>query len=688
MLAGIVEASRAAPVALGHPRGDLTEVADGVVTILHLVREGQAAPLPVEDATGVVVVPEVLLLPHVREPGADHVRDVRQARRAREVEGVAGAVVLDLVEEHANGTPVAQRQQRDALQRRQLALEAQRDGAKRRHLDAGLNAVRGDDSGAEGCAGVVLVDALGDLPRGFPELRPHGMDVVLAVRLVDDADHPRVLVEEDRQGSSLEEWLDVLEHLLGQTQRGVAVGGEVGLRGKPAGRAQAHRAHVLRLLRDRSDVDALLDRPGCLAASLLEAGLELAPAHAQGVLVVRLVAHHQAAVGALIPRLKAVAILEDDLLLVRVPDLGLQDGLHLGRVEDGEVYGLEHLPVALRVRVRLRVREVGLPRKVGTVDAEAAEPVEHGHPGVLHGVLRVAHDGSLVLHKLRVRVRAADDRQGADVPDLLDEGVQRLQHVPADVHAVPVRAGHRAFQLQAERQHHYRGLEGRDVLVEAFQHLRGVVLGLRHVIVAVAPLLVKALAQLRSPAVESPDACPSGDAVARDDNAQRAGRGRAREGARALQAGARRKSEGPPHDVSEVPVVHDDLIRTGLRRDSPILAIGLPLGLPALREADVLVLHLQRCLEGDRLGAPDRVVLRCGRQRNAFVLRVPVAELVARSDQNQAVAEGRLRAHAERDGAPRPGGRGGHRPSGRSRRWRRPDHDRPRRGGRAQWKLC
>mmetsp|Transcript_53479 Transcript_53479/g.159638 ORF Transcript_53479/g.159638 Transcript_53479/m.159638 type:complete len:285 (-) Transcript_53479:840-1694(-) len=117
MRGGVVEASRPPRVPLRHPGHDPAEVAHRVVPVLNFVRVGEPLPFLVEDAPSLMVVVQQVPVPHVREARGDHVGHIREGRRAGEVEGVAGPIVLDLVQEHADRAPVAQWEDGHAFQR-------------------------------------------------------------------------------------------------------------------------------------------------------------------------------------------------------------------------------------------------------------------------------------------------------------------------------------------------------------------------------------------------------------------------------------------------------------------------------------------------------------------------------------------------------------------------------------------
>mmetsp|Transcript_92436 Transcript_92436/g.266920 ORF Transcript_92436/g.266920 Transcript_92436/m.266920 type:complete len:388 (-) Transcript_92436:890-2053(-) len=186
MLDRKVEARGATAIALGHPHGDGLEVVDRVVPVVDLMREGEPAPLLVEDAAGIVVVVQQLLIPHLLKTGTHHVGDISEAGRPGQVERVAWAVELDLVQQHPDGATVAQRKQRHALHRAQGACPVQAQHRASGDLDPRLQAMQRDHCRAEWRTRAVLVDALLKLPGGHTRLVPHRVDIVLEGRLVHD----------------------------------------------------------------------------------------------------------------------------------------------------------------------------------------------------------------------------------------------------------------------------------------------------------------------------------------------------------------------------------------------------------------------------------------------------------------------------------------------------------------------
>ena len=108
-----------------HPFYNRCEVSDRIlsVLVLHFVSKGQATPLAMEDATKLTVIAQKVWIPHIFKAGGHHVHNITKAggssegrfdplpqpstrlgwsHETCEIKGVARAVELDFVQEHAS----------------------------------------------------------------------------------------------------------------------------------------------------------------------------------------------------------------------------------------------------------------------------------------------------------------------------------------------------------------------------------------------------------------------------------------------------------------------------------------------------------------------------------------------------------------------------------------------------------
>mmetsp|Transcript_26453 Transcript_26453/g.70194 ORF Transcript_26453/g.70194 Transcript_26453/m.70194 type:complete len:439 (-) Transcript_26453:947-2263(-) len=354
VLAREVEAGRAAGVALRHARDDGLEVAHGVVAVLHLVRVGQASPLAMKDTPCIVVVLQQLLVPHLLEACGDDVGHVGEARRPGQVEGVARAVELDLVHQHADRAPVAQGQHGHPLDRAQGpdALELERGPGG--HLHPRLQAMHRDHGGAEWLPGAVFVDPLGHAPRRDSDVVPHRMHVVLAVGLVEQVERAGAPAQEHTDLGVIIDLLDlsVVEHIVRPAQNNAAASGHRRARAgrdPPRGVERDRGESLLGALPGRREVEASSERPGRLPASRREGLLQRVPAAVELVAVLSGVDDDELGAAGHGADLKATSIAEDDALFAEAcPALG-ELSFDCGGIKEGEVGGREESAVPLRV---------------------------------------------------------------------------------------------------------------------------------------------------------------------------------------------------------------------------------------------------------------------------------------------------------------------------------------------------